>query len=96
MGTNRSGIDAEHTSRQGVECISQVQLPDESVISLRELNPGDTDDVVRLYETLTDDERYLRFFTMHPAHLRDRARSITQRSNGQYALGHSTPRSLWA
>ena len=42
---------------------------DGSEISLRQLDSDDADDVVRLYESLTDDECYFRFFTLHPAHL---------------------------
>ena len=62
-----------------------AELVDGSVISLRRLEPSDGDEVVRLYETLTDDERYFRFFTMRPAHLQDLARSITERRNDQYS-----------
>ena len=72
---------------QTVEQVSRAELVDGSVISLRRLNSGDADDVVRLYESLTDDECYFRFFTMHPAQLQRYARSITERSNDQYCLG---------
>jgi GNAT superfamily N-acetyltransferase len=72
---------------QTVEQVSRAALVDGSVISLRRLNSGDADGVVRLYESLTDDECYFRFFTLHPAHLQGYARSITERSNDQYCLG---------
>ena len=72
---------------QTEEQVSRAELVDGSVISLRRLNSGDADDVVRLYESLTDDECYFRFFTMHPAQLQRYARSITERSNDQYCLG---------
>ncbi len=49
--------------------------------------PDDGDDIVRLYETLGDDERYFRFFTMCPADLQARARSITEYNDDQYSLG---------
>ncbi len=49
--------------------------------------PDDGDEVVRLYETLSDDERYFRFFTMCPADLQARARSITEYNDDQYCLG---------
>ena len=57
------------------------------MITVRRLNPPDADDLVQLYETLTDDECYLRFFTLHPAHLHAWARSLTDHSNEQYAVG---------
>lgn len=69
------------------EQVSHAELMDGSVISLRRLDSSNADDVVRLYETLTDDERYLRFFTMHPAHLQALAQSLTKDSEDQYALG---------
>jgi RimJ/RimL family protein N-acetyltransferase len=72
---------------QTVEQVSRAELVDGSVISLRRLDSDDADDVVRLYESLTDDECYYRFFTLHPAHLQDYARFITERSNDQYCLG---------
>jgi RimJ/RimL family protein N-acetyltransferase len=66
---------------------STAELVDGSVISIRQLMPDDGDEIVRLYETLNDDERYFRFFTMCPAHLQARARSITECNNDQYSLG---------
>jgi L-amino acid N-acyltransferase YncA len=70
-----------------MEHASTAELVDGSVISLRRLTPDDGEKIVRLYETLTDDECYFRFFTMHPAHLQARARSITERTNHQYSIG---------
>jgi RimJ/RimL family protein N-acetyltransferase len=60
---------------------------DGAVIALRRLALADSGDVVRLYETLSDDERYYRFFTAHPAHLQTLALSLTEPSDAQYALG---------
>jgi L-amino acid N-acyltransferase YncA len=57
------------------------------VITLRQLDVSDTAAIPRLYESLTEEECYLRFFTMFPAHLENRARSIAQRRNDQYSLG---------
>jgi GNAT superfamily N-acetyltransferase len=74
-------------SSQPLEHVSQTVLLDGSVVSLRQLAADDVDDVISLYETLSDDERYLRFFTLHPADLQARARSLTERSTEQYALG---------
>jgi hypothetical protein len=70
-----------------VEQVSRAELVDGSVISLRQVDSDDAADVVRLYESLTDDDRYFRFFTLHPAHLQGYARSITEWSNDQYCLG---------
>lgn len=42
---------------------------------------------MNLYDTLTDEERYFRFFAMHPAHLADWAKSLTLPKTGQYSLG---------
>jgi RimJ/RimL family protein N-acetyltransferase len=60
---------------------------DGEVISLRKLALADAADVVRLYESLSDDECYYRFFTAHPAHLQTSAQSLTRPSDSQYALG---------
>ncbi|MGX9791128.1 N-acetyltransferase family protein [Mycobacterium sp. MMS18-G62] len=67
--------------------VSTAELLDGSVVSLRSLTPRDASKVVSLYESLTDEERYFRFFTMRPAHLRERARSITDGEDEQYSLG---------
>jgi GNAT superfamily N-acetyltransferase len=62
-------------------------LMDGSTVSLRRLRSGDFDEILRLSETLTDDERYLRFSTVHPSHLEAWARSLTECPSNQYALG---------
>ena len=67
--------------------VSHAVLLDGSTVSVRRLRSGDFDAVVGLAETLSDEERYRRFFTQHPAHLEDWARSLTERSSDQYALG---------
>lgn len=74
-------------SHQPLQQPSHPELVDGDVVTIRRLDPPDADDLVRLYETLTEDERYLRFFTVHPAHLQTRARSLTDHANGQYAVG---------
>ena len=74
-------------SGQRLEQAATAELVDGSVIALRQLRPSDTAEILRLYESLTDEERYLRFFTMRPAHLENWARSIAERRNGQYSLG---------
>jgi L-amino acid N-acyltransferase YncA len=72
---------------QRLEQACTAELIDGSVIALRQLEPSDTDAIVDLYESLTDDERYLRFFTMRPAHLEDWARLIAEPRSDQYSLG---------
>ena len=67
--------------------LASAELVDGSVIVLRQLEPRDAERILSLYQSLTDDERYLRFFTMHPAHLEDWARSIAEPRSGQYSLG---------
>jgi len=64
-----------------------AELVDGSVIALRRLEPTDTEAIFGLYESLTDEERYLRFFAMHPAHLQERARSIAEPQSDQVSLG---------
>ena len=66
---------------------STSELLDGAVISLRRLTPDDGDDVVSLYEALSDEECYFRFFALHPAHLHAWARSITEGGDNRYALG---------
>jgi RimJ/RimL family protein N-acetyltransferase len=66
---------------------SSAELLDGDVITVRRLRPSDADNVVGLYEELTDDERYFRFFTKLPAHLRTRALLLTAHSHTQYAIG---------
>ncbi|WP_234791054.1 GNAT family N-acetyltransferase [Mycolicibacterium wolinskyi] len=57
------------------------------MITIRPLTSGDSGRVVTLYQSLTDEERYLRFFTVYPAHLRRWACSLTEQSADQYAIG---------
>ena len=81
-------------SHQPLEQPSHTELDDGEVVTIRRLNPSDADDLVRLYETLTEDECYLRFFTVHPAHLQTRARSLTDHANGQCSVGAFSPDKL--
>ena len=66
---------------------SHMELIDGSVVAIRELDSGDSEDVVGLYEELPADERYYRFFTMRPVDLTTSARLLTEHSDSQYALG---------
>ncbi|MCV7213380.1 GNAT family N-acetyltransferase [Mycolicibacterium canariasense] len=54
---------------------------------VRQLNADDFDAVVELADTLSDEERYLRFFTLHPSHIADWAKSLTDPPAGAIALG---------
>ncbi|MGO4443381.1 N-acetyltransferase family protein [Mycobacterium sp. 2YAF39] len=74
-------------SHERLEELSYAELLDGDLITVRRLKPSDADGLVQLYERLSDNERYLRFFTLHPAHLQARARSLTKHSEEQYALG---------
>jgi RimJ/RimL family protein N-acetyltransferase len=74
-------------SDQALDQVSHAVLLDGSTVLLRRLDAGDFEAVVGLAETLTDEERWLRFFTLHPANLQAWARSLTERSSDQYALG---------
>jgi L-amino acid N-acyltransferase YncA len=67
--------------------ISTAELVDGSIISIRPLASGDTDAILDLFESLTDEERYLRFFTMRPAHPEEWARSISEPRSDQCSLG---------
>jgi RimJ/RimL family protein N-acetyltransferase len=74
-------------SEQASDQVSHAVLLDGSTVLLRRLHAGDFDAVAGLAETLTDEERWRRFFTLHPANLKAWARSLTERSSDQYALG---------
>jgi RimJ/RimL family protein N-acetyltransferase len=67
--------------------VSEVTLLDGRVVSLRRLDAKDVDAVIALHDTLTDHERYLRFFTTHPAQLKALVDKLTERGSKQYALG---------
>jgi len=66
---------------------STATLVDGAAVQLRRLGPGDYDALIELVGTLTDRERYMRFFTMHPAFLDEWARSLTTPNDDQYVLG---------
>lgn len=67
--------------------IAHVKLDDGAEVAIRSLQPTDADRVVALYQSLTDEECYFRFFTMHPAQLQNCARSLTEPSPDQCAVG---------
>jgi hypothetical protein len=65
---------------------SAATLLDGGLVSLRRLDRDDLGAVIALSETLTESERYFRFFTAYPAYLKNWARSLAERSNKQFAL----------
>jgi RimJ/RimL family protein N-acetyltransferase len=72
------------------ECLDRaagVELLDGSVISIRRLDEGDIRAIVRLHKHLSDLERYMRFFVVHPAFLKALAESLTERDKGHCGLG---------
>ena len=69
------------------ERVASAKLMGGAVIALHKLTLANAADVVHLYETLSEDERYYRFFTAQPAHLQTTALSLTEPSDNRYALG---------
>ena len=69
------------------EFLITATLVDGAEATLRILRPEDYDAVVSLAVCLSAEERYLRFFTMHPAHIGDWALSLTKPEHGIVALG---------
>ena len=72
---------------QAVEFTAKCRLLDGRLISLRRLGADDADAVVALHQSLTESDRYFRFFTLHPAHLDRLVSRLIDPAEGQYALG---------
>lgn len=64
-----------------------VCLLDGATAMVRPLTAADFDAVVELADALSDEDRYLRFFTLHPSHIADWAQSLTDPPAGAVALG---------
>jgi RimJ/RimL family protein N-acetyltransferase len=64
-----------------------ITLRDGVVVDVRRLSVADFDSVVALADSLSDGERYLRFFTVHPRGVVDWATSQTKPAEGMVALG---------
>jgi GNAT superfamily N-acetyltransferase len=62
-------------------------LLDGAIVTIRRLRPSDYDDVVALEIALSDEERYRRFFTVHPTYVGGWALSLTTPKAGIVALG---------
>src|SRR6478735_7544 len=67
--------------------VTSATLLDGATVTVRRLSPGDYDAVVVLAEDLSEEERYMRFFTVHPAYIGEWALSLTAPSAGMVALG---------
>lgn len=75
---------------------SRETLWDGTEITVRDLEPEDFPSVMALADNLSGDELYLRFFTYHPHHLAEWARSVTEPAVGNVALGAFDGESLLA
>jgi L-amino acid N-acyltransferase YncA len=75
------------TGSRVVDDVFTSTLRDGATVQVRRLEPADIDAVIALHDTLSDRERYLRFFTMHPAHLKTLADKLTDGSSEDCALG---------
>lgn len=72
---------------QAVGDSATCRLLDGRSISLRPLDSDDADAVAALHRHLSDHDRYLRFFTLRPAHLDELVSKLTVSNEGRYALG---------
>jgi GNAT superfamily N-acetyltransferase len=70
-----------------VDDVFTSTLRDGATVLLRRLEPTDIDAVIALHDTLSERERYLRFFTMHPMYLKALADELTDGKRDHYALG---------
>jgi GNAT superfamily N-acetyltransferase len=64
-----------------------ARLLDGRLVSLRRLSVDDAEAVWALHQHLSDHDRYFRFFTLHPAAMRDLVGKLTEPAHGCYALG---------
>ncbi|MDH6193986.1 RimJ/RimL family protein N-acetyltransferase [Mycobacterium frederiksbergense] len=64
-----------------------AELLDGVEVVIRRLRTSDVNSVAALYSTLSAEECYFRFFTMHPAHLQAWAQALVDQREGQYAIG---------
>jgi acyl-CoA synthetase (NDP forming)/RimJ/RimL family protein N-acetyltransferase len=78
-------VRGEGTSPEGKP--TRALLADGSPALLRRLGPGDLSDVLRLHESLTERDRYLRFSTLHPADLAGHLARTLCGERGAVSLG---------
>lgn len=69
------------------EIRTAATLLDGAAVTIRRLEPSDYDAVVRLAAELSGQERYQRFFTVHPAYIGEWALSLTTPAEGVVAIG---------
>jgi RimJ/RimL family protein N-acetyltransferase len=69
------------------EFLTTAKLVDGAEATLRILGPEDYDAVVSLAVCLSAEERYQRFFTVHPTYIGEWALSLTKPAEGIVALG---------
>jgi GNAT superfamily N-acetyltransferase len=56
-------------------------------VNLRQLSTADFDSVLQIADTLSDRERYFRFFSVHPGYIAEWAESLTKPATGVVAVG---------
>lgn len=69
------------------EFTTTTTLTDGESVTIRRLTADDYDGVIALALGLSEDERYLRFFTGHPTYVGEWALSLTAPTTGVMALG---------
>ncbi len=74
-------------SRSAADFTAASQLLDGRRVSLRPLSADDAEAVAALHRNLSSYDRYLRFFTLNPAHLDELVGTLTKPADGRYALG---------
>ena len=72
---------------QTAEYAATCRLLDGRLASLRRLSADDAEAVAALHQNLTDQDRYLRFFTLSSAHLDQLVKELTEPGVGQCAVG---------
>lgn len=74
-------------STRAVESAADVKLPDGRQVQLRRLCVDDAGAVLALHQNLTDRDRLYRFFTLHPVHLDQLVKQLTEQGDKQTAIG---------
>jgi hypothetical protein len=68
------------------EVTATCELLDGRLVSLRLRGADDAEAVVALHQSLSDYDRYLRFFTLNPAHLNELVGKLIEPGVGECAL----------
>jgi hypothetical protein len=69
------------------EATATCELLDGRLVSVRHLCVDDAEAVVALHQSLSDHDRYLRFFTLNPAHLNELVGKLIEPGVGDCAVG---------